>query len=106
MDKEQLAEKAKELGLDFAGEEENGRFVITLADSDEYSRAYSILDKSEMVELDPDSTLVSDRVSELTYAGDGFVVELRASFVDDIYKAVIKEDDGGEGDEQEVRFGD
>ena len=84
-----MEEFAKKLKLPFPGDLFDDEYIIPLVDSDEYSQAYSILDASDLVELDTDSTLVTDKVSELTYLGDEYTVKLVANFVDDLYKIVI-----------------
>ena len=84
-----MEEIAKKLGIDYPGDEVGGKYIIPLVDSDEYSRVYTLLDKSNLVDLDTDSTLVTDKVSELQYFGEGFTVKIDANFVDDIYRVVI-----------------
>ena len=84
-----MEEFAKKLGIEFPGEEINGKYVIPLSDSNEYSKVYTLLDKSELVDLDTSTTLVTDKVSELQYFGDGFTVKLDANFTDDFYRVVI-----------------
>ena len=89
-----MEEFAKELGITFEGELENeNKYVVQLADSDEYSKVYTILDKSDLVDLDTSSTLVTDKVSELKYVGDVYTVKLAANFVDDIYRVVITKEE-------------
>ncbi len=84
-----MEEFAKQLGIEQAGELIGDRYVIPLMDSDEYSLIYTKLDKSDLVDLDPTSTLVTDKVSELKYVGDEFTVKLDANFEDDFYRVVI-----------------
>lgn len=84
-----MEEFAKKLGIDYPGEVVNNKYVIPLMDSDEYSRVYTLLDKSDLVDLDTSSTLVTDKVSELQYFNDTFTVKLDANFVDDFYRVVI-----------------
>ena len=89
-----MEEFAKRLGIEFPGDLVGGRFIIPLMSSDEYSKVYTTLDKSDLVELDGSSTLVTNKVSELKYTGEGFVVKLDANFDDDFYRVVItKEED-------------
>lgn len=80
------------LGIDQPGEVINGKFIIPLMTSDEYSLAYTKLDKSDLVELDTSSTLVTDKVSELTYIGGGMKVQLDANFPDDFYRVVVSKE--------------
>lgn len=84
-----MEEFAKKLGIDFPGEMIGDRFIIPLTNSDEYSKVYTLLDSSDLVDLDPDSTLVTEKVSELKYFGDEFTVKLDANFTDDFYRVVI-----------------
>ena len=87
-----MEEIAKKLNIEYPGELVNDKYIIPLMTSDEYSKMYTLLDKSELVELDPDSTLVTDKVSELRYLGDDFEVKLSANFNDDIYRVVISKE--------------
>lgn len=84
-----MEEFAKQLGIEEPGELIGNKYVIPLMNSDEYSKIYTILDKSDLVDLDGSSTLVTDKVSELKYIGDEFTVKLDANFVDDFYRVVI-----------------
>lgn len=84
-----MEEFAKQLGITEPGELVNGKYIIPLMNSDEYSKVYTILDKSDLVDLDGTATLVTDKVSELKYVGDEFTVKLDANFVDDFYRVVI-----------------
>lgn len=84
-----MEEFAKQLGIKHPGELVNDKFIIPLMNSDEYSQVYTLLDKSDLVDLDPYSTLVTEKVSELTYIGDDYSVKLDANFMDDFYRVVI-----------------
>ena len=84
-----MEEFAKQLGIEEPGELIGDKYVIPLMNSDEYSKIYTILDKSDLVDLDGSSTLVTEKVSELKYIGDEFTVKLDANFVDDFYRVVI-----------------
>jgi len=84
---------AKQLGIEYPGEMINGKYVIPLSNSDEYSKIYTLLDKSDVVELDTSCTLVTDKVSELQYFNDNYVVKLDANFSDDLYRVVISKEE-------------
>ena len=84
-----MEEFAKQLGIEEPGELIGDKYVIPLMNSDEYSKVYTILDKSDLVDLDGTATLVTDKVSELKYVGDEFTVKLDANFTDDFYRVVI-----------------
>lgn len=81
---------AKDLGITSDGVLEGDRYVIELLDSNEYSKVYSLLDKSDKVDLDGDLTLVSEKMSELTFLSDDYDVKLIANFMDDVYKVIIE----------------
>lgn len=87
-----MEEFAKKLGIEYPGEMSNGKYIIPLNNSDEYSKVYTLLDKSDLVELDTSCTLVTDKVSELQYFNDDFNIKLAANFVDDLYKVVISKE--------------
>lgn len=84
-----MEEFAKKLGISYPGETINNKYIIPLMTSDEYSKVYTILDKSDLVELDTSCTLVTDKISELQYFNDEYVVKLDANFTDDFYRVVI-----------------
>lgn len=92
----------KKIGLDFPGEVRNGKYIIPLMGSDEYSKVYTILDKSDLVEL-TEPTLVTMKASELNYVGEGMEVSLTADFTDDLYRVVITKQGDTDG-EEEIRF--
>lgn len=83
----------KDLGITYSGSfENNDSYVIDLVDSNEYSKVYSILDKSDKVELDTETILVSDKLSEIIFRDDKYEVKLLANFVDNVYKVVVSEE--------------
>lgn len=84
-----MEEFAKKLGIPYPGEVVNNKLIIPLVDSDEYSKMYTLLDKSDMVDLDTSATLVTEKVSELLYLSDEYDVKLVANFSDNLYKIVI-----------------
>lgn len=85
-----MNEFLKSIGITQEGSYENdSKYVVELVDSNEYSKAYSILDKSDKVDLDTDLTLVSNKMSELTYLSDEYDIKLIANFADDIYKIIV-----------------
>jgi hypothetical protein len=85
----EMKECASKLGIDVEGTLEGEKYVIELANSNEYSRVYTLLDKSELVNIDEDSTLVTENVGELLFLGDEFDIKLVGNFAQDIYRIVI-----------------
>lgn len=77
-----------DLGLPEEGWEElNGSLVYHLKDSNDYARAYTILDKSDLVDVDVLDTIsiMSDDSNVLNYIGDDFDISLEANFEEDDY---------------------
>lgn len=86
----EMDEFLKSLGINEAGVYEGHKYVVELADSDTYSKAYTILSKSDKVDLDGDWTLVSQKMSELMFLSDDYDVKLIANYTDDIYRIVVE----------------
>lgn len=88
MDYKKIADK---LGLIQPGEmnDSGDAYIIKLKDSNEYSRVFSILDKSEHVDVDDEMTVITNLAGELTFLGDGFDVDLIGNFSTDEYMVVI-----------------
>lgn len=84
-----MKEFAKQLGIDVEGTMEGSKYIIELSDSNEYSRVYTLLDDSDLVDVDEDATLLTDNVGELLFIGDDFDVKLVGNFNSDIYRVVI-----------------
>lgn len=84
-----MKEFAEQLGLDLDGKMEGDKYIIELEDSDEYSKVYTLLDSSDLVDIDEEATLLTDKVGELLFLGDEFDVKLVGNFNSDIYRVVI-----------------
>lgn len=85
-----MDEFIKSVGISDTGVYEDDKYVIELADSDAYSKAYTILSKSDKLDLDGDSTLVSQKMSELIFLSDEYDVRLIANYTDDIYRIIVE----------------
>lgn len=76
------------------GIENNNKYVITLSDSNEYARMYTLLDKNDSVYLDDlqVGNMISEHSSILKfiYGDEEFTVSLEANFDEDIYKVVVE----------------
>ena len=89
MDLEQVL---KEIGINQKAEPmENGCLVVSLKNSNEYGRVYSILENSGIIEIDDDSSVLTYKSSSIQYNGDGFIITLISDFDADTYKLTIKE---------------
>lgn len=74
------------------GVESNGEYTISLANSDDYARMYTKLDKNEDLFLDDENVgVISEHSSILNFVGnEGYSVSLEANFDSDTYKVVIR----------------
>lgn len=86
-----VKEFAKEIGLEQDGYQDGVKYIIELVDSNEFSRVYTLLDKSELLDIQEDATLLTDKVGELIYLSDDYDVKLVGNFISDIYRVVITE---------------
>lgn len=87
-----MEDYVKELGIDKIGEyNKDDSYVIDLANSNEFSKIYSILSKnSNLEELDDSSTLTADN-SNVVFTDDNHVINLIADFEADKYKVTFTE---------------
>ena len=86
-----MKEFVDKLGIGIEGTTEGDKYIIELSDSNEYSRMYTLLDSSDLVEIEEDATLLTDKVGELIFTGEFFDVKLVGNFSSDIYRIVITE---------------
>ena len=82
---------AKELGIRKQGSLKGKQLVIELEGSDEYSRMYTILDKSKLLTLQQNKTVITTDRSELVYEGDEFMVQLIGDMKNNRYEVIIEE---------------
>lgn len=81
----------KNLGFNQEGKETNLGYEIEFKNSNEYSKAYSILDKAENIDLDIENINISEHSSTMLYLSDEYDIVLQANFDDDKYKIIVKE---------------
>lgn len=87
-----MDEIARELGIEKKGEfSRDGSYVISLRDSDEFGKFYSILSNNEDVEDMNDSALVQDMGASLLYRYNGVQINLIADLDGDTYRIVMTE---------------
>ena len=84
-------EFAKQLGITKEGSYVDDVYVITLDDSNEYSKVYTILDKSELCDLDPYEMSLDFQNSLMVYLADEFDIKLQANFDTDTYSVSFEE---------------
>ena len=81
----------KSLNITKEGKMSNNKYLITLDNSDEYSRMYTNLDKNADTYLDPEGMIMSSSTSLMTYLTDDFDITLKADFDNDKYYLIIEE---------------
>lgn len=81
----------KSLNITKEGKMSNNKYLITLDNSDEYSRMYTNLDKNGDTYLDPEGMIMSSSTSLMTYLTDDFDITLKADFDNDKYYLIIEE---------------
>lgn len=81
----------KSLNITKEGKMSNNKYLITLDNSDEYSRMYTNLDKNGDTYLDPEGMIMSSSTSLMTYLTDDFDITLKADFDNDNYYLIIEE---------------
>ena len=84
-------EFAKELGITQDGDFVDGVYVVPLKDSNEYSRVYTILDKSDKCDLDPNEMSLDTQHSLMIYLADDFDIKLQANFDTNSYSVSFEE---------------
>lgn len=87
-----MKEFLRKLGITQSGHySSNNNYVIDLDDSNDYDKICSILDKSDLVEENPDSSVINTSVSNILYVGEQFSLNVIADFDNDTYKVVVTE---------------
>ena len=82
----------KEIGITDEGHTTtDGNYIIDLTDSDHFNRIFSILDKSDLVEENEESSVVNLDVTNIMYIADECAINLIADFGNDEYRLVATE---------------
>ena len=80
MNLEKIKEFLSQLGITQEGVEQENKYIIDLGDSNAYYRVYTILDKSELVDLDIENISMDVEQSTMVYLSDDFDLTLNANF--------------------------
>ena len=87
-----MKEFLRKLGITQSGHySSNNNYVIDLDDSKDYDKICSALDKSDLVEENPDSSVINTSISNILYVGEQFSLNVIADFDNDTYKVVVTE---------------
>lgn len=84
-------EFARKLGITQEGNYVDDVYVINLKDSNEYSKIYTILDKSDLCDLDVEEISLDVQNSLLVYLADNFDIKLQANFDTNTYSVSFEE---------------
>lgn len=79
------------LGISGSLQKSRSSYVLDINDSNEYGRIYSLLDKSDLVEEDSESSQVTLDYSSIQFFNKQYTIQLIANFKDDEYRLTIKE---------------
>lgn len=81
-----------ELNISLRGSRSSsGSYVIDIADSEEFAKIFSLLDKSDLVEEDGDQNIVTFHNTSQLFRGDDYDIVLLGDLDEDHYKMVISE---------------
>lgn len=79
-----------EIGIQQVGYfSEDKNYIIDFENSEEFNRAFSRLQKSDLIEENEDSSVVNLDVTNILYIGEDYSLNLIADFSQDIYKLVV-----------------
>ncbi len=79
------------LGIDAEVVEEDSKQVAYLEDSDEFAKAYTKFDKSDLVDLDPSSVISTEEKSVMIFISDDYDITLEGNYDTDEYKIIFEE---------------
>lgn len=79
------------LNIPINGEYDNdGNLIVELKDSDEFAKVYSKLDRSNLVDEDEESSVISLDNGSIQFIGDDYIITLLSNDDADEYKLTIK----------------
>lgn len=89
-----MKELLNKIGITEAGHfEKDGSYVIEFETDEQYNKAFSRLDRSDLLEENPDAGTVSLNASVVVYESEKFILQLLSDYDKDEYKLIIKEVD-------------
>jgi len=84
-----MEELLKSVGITAKGEyTKNGVYVVDIKDYDEYGKYFSLLEKSDLEEVQ-DTSQITIHTTNVTYTSDKYQVILQADLDEDLYKLVV-----------------
>lgn len=86
-----MEELLKDIGITEVGEyTKNGSYVVDIRDYDEYSKYFSLLEKSDLEEVQ-DTAQITIHTTNVTFVSDKYQIVLQADLDEDMYKLVVTE---------------
>ena len=86
-----MEELLKDIGITAEGEyTKSGAYVVDIIDYDEYSKYFSLLEKSNLEEVQ-DTAQITIHTTNVTFANDDYQIVLQADLDEDMYKLVVTE---------------
>ncbi len=86
-----MEELLKNIGINETGEYTNdGVYVVDIKDYNEYGKYFSLLEKSELEEVQ-DTCQLTIHTTNVTYASEKYQIVLQANLDEDMYKLVVTE---------------
>ena len=79
------------IGTTKEGEYTEDAYVVSLTISNEYGRIFTILEKSDDLDIMEDNQVITEQGSSLMYESESqpFIISLLADFDQDIYQLVV-----------------
>ena len=82
----------KKIGITEAGYfSEDDNYIIDFENSNQFNKAFSRLEKSDLVDENEDSSVSDLNVSNVLYVNDDYSFNLIAEFEQDVYRLVVSE---------------
>ena len=84
-----MEELLKTIGIEKPGEySKSGSYIVDINSYDDYAKYYSLLEKSDMEEVQ-DTSQITIHTTNVTFANDDYQIILQADLDEDIYKLVV-----------------
>ena len=86
-----MREFLKKLGIEEIGYYKDKTYIIDLDNDTQFSKVYSKLEKSDLVEPDDDYQSINLSESNIKYYNKDYEITLFANFENDTYKVIVEE---------------
>lgn len=86
-----MREFLKKLGIEEIGYYKDKTYIIDLDNDTQFSKVYSKLEKSDLVEPDDDYQSINLSESNIKYYNKDYEITLYANFENDTYKVIVEE---------------